>query len=77
MKNIDEKNQKIILLKGIAILSVVFAHCNNRISTNIVEMVLNQVAVNIGTIGVPIFLYYRKFLLPEESWIKIARQKRA
>lgn len=56
------KNEIIYKMKGIAIISVIFAHCGNRITHSIVDMNLDYIRGSIGTIGVPIFLIISGYL---------------
>lgn len=48
-------NEQIYFLKGLAIICVIYAHCVNRVSYNRIDLFLDNVRNNIGTIGVPIF----------------------
>lgn len=73
--NGNEKNEKVLLLKGIAILSVIFAHCHNTINVDTIDTLLNQIAINIGTIGVPIFFICSGYLFHKKPILLFFRGK--
>lgn len=62
------KDKTIEMLRGIAIISVVFAHCHNRVIGNAIDEFLNNIAVTIGTVGVPIFLIISGYLFHKKQW---------
>lgn len=57
-----ERKTWIDALKGIAIISVVYAHCNNRISMNQIDQFLECIRGCLGTLGVPIFMILSGYL---------------
>ena len=59
----SNKSELIYKLKGIAILSVVCAHCGNRVSYTSLDLFLNDVRNNIATIGVPLFFVISGYLM--------------
>lgn len=71
----NERNKNILLFKGIAIFSVVFAHCHNNISMSLVEEILNQITINIGTIGVPIFFVCSGYLFHKKPFLLFWQKK--
>lgn len=70
------RSELIYKLKGIAIISVVCAHCGNRISYTFVDTFLNDVRGNIATIGVPLFFIISGYLFhTERPYIKFWKSK--
>jgi len=61
-QEIINKNRIIYVLKGLAILSVISAHCGNRYELNSVTTVMNQLLSCFGTIGVPVFFLLSGYL---------------
>lgn len=57
-----ESKDQIWYLKGLAIISVIYAHCPNRVSYNVVDAFLDNIRNNIGTIGVPLFIVLSGYL---------------
>lgn len=58
----EKYREPIWCLKGLAIISVIYAHCPNRVSYSAVDAFLDNVRNNIGTVGVPIFLLLSGYL---------------
>ena len=65
MKNV--KNDFIYKLKGIAIISVVCAHCGNRVSYTFLDNIINEIRGNIATIGVPLFFIISGYLFHNDK----------
>ena len=75
----DEKHrEQIWCLKGLAIISVIYAHCSNRTSYSAIDVFLDNIRNNIGTVGVPIFLLLSGYLfhnnIPLRQFLKKKRK---
>lgn len=75
----DEKHrEQIWCLKGLAIISVIYAHCSNRVSYTAIDIFLDNIRNNIGTVGVPIFLLLSGYLfhnyIPLRQFLKKKRK---
>lgn len=57
-----KQNNFLWILKGMAIVCVIFAHCENRVSACRADEILDLVRDNIGTIGVPLFFVISGYL---------------
>lgn len=62
-----KENELIYKLKGIAIISVVCAHCGNRTSYTAIDLFLNNARNNIATIGVPLFFIISGYLMRNDK----------
>lgn len=58
----NKKSKLIYILKAIAIICVIFAHCGNRISFCETDEIMDSIRHNIGTVGVPLFFLISGYL---------------
>ncbi len=65
----NTKRNCIYALKGLAIISVVYAHCNNRVSIGEVDALLENLRLSFGAVGVPIFFVLAGYLFHNQEKI--------
>lgn len=63
----NTKRNTIYALKGLAIISVVYAHCNNRVSYNEIDALLDNLRSSFGAVGVPFFFLLSGYLFHNQK----------